>query len=187
MLPVGVHAAAVGVVLARRVLVAGRDRHPQAAVLGEREHLRAAFARKRRRAVARTVVDDEYVRARQLTMELLEHVGQARLLVQGGQKDDGVCGPAHARSSAANCAASAATIFSRSTRASSSERVLSGERNSAGRRSTSVPRRCLRRGRRRRRAARAAPARRPPAPRPRGRRPQPPRRRRRRDPGGAAG
>ena len=131
MLPVGVDAAAVRVVLPRRVLVAGRDDHGQAAVLRKAQHLGPPLPRELGRAVPRAVVDDEHIHAGKLAAELVEDPRQALLLVQSRDEDHGVGLRAHARSSAANCVPSAATIFSLSSRASSSESVRSGERNSA--------------------------------------------------------
>jgi hypothetical protein len=66
VLSVGIDPAAIGVVLARRVFVSGRDDDRQAAVLREAEHLCASLQRDLGSAVHGAVVDDENVHVRKL-------------------------------------------------------------------------------------------------------------------------
>ena len=73
MLTVGVDAAAVGVAAFVRLAVAGGDPRAQAAVLAEREHVRAVRPRDGGGRVRGAVVDDEHVRVGQLAGELVEH------------------------------------------------------------------------------------------------------------------
>jgi len=75
VLPVGVDAAAVRVVLPGRVLVACGDDHGQPAILWEAQDFRPSLAGKLGGAVARAVVDDQDVDIRQLLLQLLEHAG----------------------------------------------------------------------------------------------------------------
>ena len=88
MLSVRVDAPAVVVALVERVLIPRGDPRPQAAVLAEREDVRARFARHRRRQVGRAVVDDEHVRVGKLLVQLLEHDRKVLLLVPGRDEDE---------------------------------------------------------------------------------------------------
>ena len=95
MLPVRVHAPAVGVVVLERPAVAGGDPGPQAAVLAEREHFGASGASEGRGLVGRAVVDDEHVRSGQLAAQLVQDVRQIALLVPGGNEYERVAGGRH--------------------------------------------------------------------------------------------
>ena len=97
MLSVGVHAAAVGVVVLERPVVAGGDPGPQAAVLAEREHFGASGTSEGRGLVGRAVVDDEHVRRGQLAAQLVQDVRQIALLVPGGDEDERVVAGCHPR------------------------------------------------------------------------------------------
>src|SRR5919109_3197808 len=130
MLSIRVDSPAEGVVLPRRILVAGGDDGRQAAVLGEAEHIRAPLPRELGGSILRAVVDNEDVRFGKLFAQLVQDSRKRFLLVESGDEDDGVCPGAHARSSAPKRSASADTIRSRSPLASSSERVRSGDWNS---------------------------------------------------------
>ena len=90
MLAVGVDAAAVGVAAFVRLAVARRDAGAQTAVLAERDDVRAVRASDGGGRVGRAVVDHEHVRVGKLSRQLLEHRGEVRLLVPGGDEDDRV-------------------------------------------------------------------------------------------------
>ena len=86
MLPVGVHAAAVGVALLGCVAVPRGDRGPQAAVLLEGEHLGAVLPRDLRRSISRAVVDHEDVCGGISPSSSLSTAGRFSASFQAGMK-----------------------------------------------------------------------------------------------------
>jgi hypothetical protein len=98
MLAVRVHAAAEGVALLQRILVAGGDPGRQAAVGVERDHLRAVLAGNLGSPVGRAVVDDEDVGFGKHAPNLVQHRWEALLLVPGGKEDEGVAVGRHGAS-----------------------------------------------------------------------------------------
>ncbi len=90
MLAVGVDPAAVRIAPFVRLVVAGCDPGSQPAVLAERDDDGVVCRRNGGGRVRRAVVDHEHVRVGETGVQLLEHGGQAALLVPGGNEDDGV-------------------------------------------------------------------------------------------------